>query len=183
MSLKWFSWSHSSLTDIPNPITTACKERCCQWGVCVLWWRHGLSEIEEVVYHFCCQFCSQKGEEAPATAAVLKDWASHFPVPQMQNTISAQDKSRPREKHYKGSFTTPFLVARSGFLSSVATNTGKTWNIISLHFVLPSAIDCHISQVKKHVISLFILSVFGILWREITSLCFGGVDLICLSCL
>lgn len=37
-------------------------------------------------------------------------------------------------------------------------------------FVLLSAIDCHISQVKKHVISLFILSVLDSLWREIISL-------------
>lgn len=65
--------------------------------------------------------------------------------------------------------------------SSLATNIGKLVTLFScIHFVLPSAIDCHISQVKKHVISLFILSVFGILWREIMYLCFSGIDLICL---
>lgn len=61
-------------------------------------------------------------------------------------------------------------------------NIGKLLTLFPCIFVLPSAIDCHISQVKKHVISLFTLSGFGILWREIIYLSFSGIDLICLFC-
>lgn len=86
---------------------------------------------------------------------------------------------------YKGIFESDFLLAlclreRHAFHFLLSEEHWKTSNIISLHFVLPSATDCHIAQVKKHVISLFILSVFGVLWREIIYLSFSGIDLICL---